>query len=67
MLKNEIILLMKDFKEASKSSKKKESLKFNEIPIEPHLMGYLFKNILGFDVQYRIFEKIKDKLFRGKS
>ena len=63
MLKNEIILLMKDFKEVSKSSKKKVSLKFNEIPIEPHLMGYLFKNILGFDVQYRIFEKINYYIF----
>lgn len=64
MLKDKIKLLMKDFKEAdSKNSKKKVSLKFNEIPIEPHLMGYLFKNILGFNVQYRIFEKINYYIF----
>jgi len=61
---DEIKFLMKDFKEIQNCSfKNKIILSFNEIPLEPHLMGYLFKNILGFNVKFQVFEKINYYIF----
>ncbi len=53
--------LLKDFKEVDESTV--ESLntcvtKYNENPLNPDLMSYCFDKILGFKVNYRVFDKV---------
>ena len=56
MIVDEIKKEMQDFKEIKAfSSENKIIVSHRDIPLEPDLMGYLFKNILGFNVVYHVF------------
>ncbi|MBQ7924266.1 MAG: hypothetical protein IJ329_03065 [Clostridia bacterium] len=59
---NEIKELLKDITVINQNTIKDEDsetiIDFVENPLEPNLLAYCFDNILGFEVQYRIFEKV---------
>lgn len=60
--KDEIKELLKDINKVSNATKKEDiksvEIDFSENPLNPDLLSYCFDNILGFDVKYRIFEKV---------
>ena len=58
----EIKDLLKDITVVTDKTERDDSLRENidlfENPLDPNLLAYCFDIILGFDVQYRIFEKV---------
>ena len=53
--------LLKDFSKITDNTirtNESDTIDYYENPLNPNLLSYCFDNILGFDVKYRIFEKI---------
>lgn len=60
-LLDEIKCLLKDISQLSSTEKRcdrQTKIDYKENPLNPNLLAYCFDTILGFDVQYRIFEKV---------
>ncbi|HQC55351.1 MAG TPA: hypothetical protein PKX91_06485 [Clostridia bacterium] len=58
MLREEIKIVMSGFEEINTCSLNNNEIIFGkDIPLEPYIMRYLFKNILGFKVRFKIQEK----------
>lgn len=59
---HEIKCLLKDISLVTDQTQKDEAqlrkISYSENPLNPNLLAYCFDSILGFDVQYRIFEKV---------
>lgn len=59
---HEIKSLLKNFKTVSKETKRNDAeridIDYSDNPLNPNLLAYCFDIILGFDVKYRIFEKV---------
>ena len=59
---NEIKSLLKDIAcvtdRTQKTASKQSKIEYAENPINPNLLAYCFDAILGFDVRYRVFEKV---------
>ena len=58
----EIKDLLKDITVVTEETERDDSVRENidlfENPLDPNLLAYCFDIILGFDVRYRIFEKV---------
>ena len=59
---NESKDMLKDITTVSESTKRDDDARLEisayENPLNPNLLAYCFDNILGFEVQYKIFEKV---------
>ena len=58
---NELKALLHDIKPLNSKTEKTNNIdiiSYYENPLNPNLLSYCFDIILGFDVQYRIFEKV---------
>lgn len=54
--------LLKDISTVSEQTQRNDEnrteIQYTDNPLEPNLLAYCFDTILGFDVRYRIFEKV---------
>ena len=61
-LKSEVKFILKDISVIKDSTHRNDNehveINFFENPLNPNLLAYCFDIILGFDVRYRIFEKV---------
>lgn len=59
---DQIKSLLKDISTVSDQTQRndanREDIQYADNPLEPNLLAYCFDVILGFDVRYRIFEKV---------
>lgn len=59
---NEIKSLLKDIAcvtdRTQKTASQQSKIEYAENPLNPNLLAYCFDAILGFDVRYRVFEKV---------
>lgn len=44
--------------QTQQNAENREEIQYTDNPLEPNLLAYCFDAILGFDVRYRIFEKV---------
>ncbi len=58
----QIKFLLKDISTVSdqtqRNDENRKEIQYTDNPLEPNLLAYCFDAILGFDVRYRIFEKV---------
>lgn len=60
-LLDEIKYLLKDISQLTSTEKRcdrQTKIDYKENPLNPNLLAYCFDRILGFDVRYRVFEKV---------
>ncbi|MBR0535878.1 MAG: hypothetical protein IIX14_05810 [Clostridia bacterium] len=59
---NQIKHLLKNISVVSENTQRNDEhlveIQYADNPLDPNLLAYCFDNILGFDVRYRIFEKV---------